>query len=200
MAERGITGDVAEEIFHKMKAFANYGFPESHSVCFAYLVYASSWIKYHEPAAFCAALINAQPMGFWSPHTLVQDARRHGVDRADPRPQRVARGGHPRRRRRSRCGSGDRLGAWRRRRAGRADRGANARDARPLRLTGRPRPAGPRPHRWPTSRRWRPPACSASASGSSVARHCGRPERCRSRGPGGSRASSRANGRPPCRA
>ena len=79
MAERGITGDIADEIFHKMKAFANYGFPESHSVSFAYLVYASSWIKYHEPAAFCAALINAQPMGFWSPHTLVQDARRHGV-------------------------------------------------------------------------------------------------------------------------
>jgi len=79
MAERGITGDVAEEIFMKMKAFANYGFPESHSVSFAYLVYASSWIKFHEPAAFCAALINAQPMGFWSPHTLVQDARRHGV-------------------------------------------------------------------------------------------------------------------------
>jgi error-prone DNA polymerase len=79
MAERGITGDVADEIFHKMKAFANYGFPESHSVSFAYLVYASSWIKFHEPAAFCAALLNAQPMGFWSPHTLVRDARRHGV-------------------------------------------------------------------------------------------------------------------------
>ncbi len=79
MAERGITGDVADEIYMKMKAFANYGFPESHSVSFAYLVYASSWIKYHEPAAFCAALLNAQPMGFWSPHTLVRDARRHGV-------------------------------------------------------------------------------------------------------------------------
>ena len=79
MAERDITGEIAEEIFVKMKAFANYGFPESHSVSFAYLVYASSWIKYHEPAAFCAALINAQPMGFWAPHTLVQDARRHGV-------------------------------------------------------------------------------------------------------------------------
>ncbi len=79
MAERGIAGEVADEIFMKMKAFANYGFPESHSVSFAYLVYASSWIKFHEPAAFCAALINAQPMGFWSPHTLVQDARRHGV-------------------------------------------------------------------------------------------------------------------------
>ncbi|MEO6570684.1 MAG: error-prone DNA polymerase, partial [Ilumatobacteraceae bacterium] len=79
MAERGIPSDVADEIYHKMKAFSNYGFPESHSVSFAYLVYASSWIKFHEPAAFCAALINAQPMGFWSPHTLVQDARRHGV-------------------------------------------------------------------------------------------------------------------------
>ena len=79
MAERGITGEIADELFTKMKAFANYGFPESHSVSFAYLVYASSWIKYHEPAAFCAALLNAQPMGFWSPHTLVRDARRHGV-------------------------------------------------------------------------------------------------------------------------
>ena len=79
MAERGITGEIADELYVKMKAFANYGFPESHSVSFAYLVYASSWIKYHEPAAFCAALLNAQPMGFWSPHTLVRDARRHGV-------------------------------------------------------------------------------------------------------------------------
>jgi error-prone DNA polymerase len=79
METNGIVGDVADELYLKMKAFANYGFPESHSVSFAYLVYASSWIKYHEPAAFCAALLNAQPMGFWSPHTLVRDARRHGV-------------------------------------------------------------------------------------------------------------------------
>lgn len=79
MAERGITGAVADEIFDKMAAFANYGFPESHSVSFAYLVYASAWIKRYHPAAFCAALLNAQPMGFWSPHTLVRDARRHGV-------------------------------------------------------------------------------------------------------------------------
>ena len=84
MAQRGITGDVAEEIYLKMKAFSSYGFPESHSVSFAYLVYASSWIKYYEPAAFCAALIKAQPMGFWSPHTLVQDARRHGVTVRSP--------------------------------------------------------------------------------------------------------------------
>ena len=79
MCERGITGAVADEIFNKMAAFANYGFPESHSVSFAYLVYSSSYIKLHEPAIFCAALLNAQPMGFWSPHTLVRDARRHGV-------------------------------------------------------------------------------------------------------------------------
>jgi error-prone DNA polymerase len=79
MEANGITGAIADEIFDKMAAFANYGFPESHSVSFAYLVYASSWIKLHEPAAFCAALLNAQPMGFYSPHSLVQDAGRHGV-------------------------------------------------------------------------------------------------------------------------
>jgi error-prone DNA polymerase len=79
MAERGIPDDIADEIFMKMAAFASYGFPESHSVSFAYLVYSSSYIKLHEPAIFCASLLNAQPMGFWSPHTLVQDARRHGV-------------------------------------------------------------------------------------------------------------------------
>ncbi len=79
MSKHGIIGSVADEIFEKMQAFSSYGFPESHSVSFAYLVYASSWIKYHEPAAFYAALLNSQPMGFWSPHSLVQDARRHGV-------------------------------------------------------------------------------------------------------------------------
>src|SRR5215204_6857588 len=84
MAERGITGAVAEKLFDKMAASANYGFPESHSVSFAYLVYSSSWIKLYYPAAFCAALLNAQPMGFYSPHTLVQDARRHGVEVRTP--------------------------------------------------------------------------------------------------------------------
>ncbi|MGI9623556.1 MAG: error-prone DNA polymerase, partial [Acidimicrobiales bacterium] len=79
MAERGITGDVADVIWEKLAAFANFGFPESHSVSFAYLVYISAWLKHHHPAAFCAALLNAQPMGFYSPHSLVQDARRHGV-------------------------------------------------------------------------------------------------------------------------
>jgi len=79
MAERGIAGDVADRIYEKLAAFANFGFPESHSVSFAYLVYASAWLKLHYPAAFLAALLNAQPMGFWSPNTLVADARRHGV-------------------------------------------------------------------------------------------------------------------------
>ena len=84
MAVRGITGDIAEQIWFKLVAFANYGFPESHSVSFAYLVYASAWIKHHYPAAFCAALLNAQPMGFYSPHSLVQDARRHDVEVRTP--------------------------------------------------------------------------------------------------------------------
>ena len=79
MAQRGISAETGEQIWAKITAFANYGFPESHSVSFAYLVYASAWIKLHYPAAFCAALLNAQPMGFYSPHSLCQDARRHGV-------------------------------------------------------------------------------------------------------------------------
>ncbi|HYA68243.1 MAG TPA: error-prone DNA polymerase, partial [Acidimicrobiales bacterium] len=79
MAERGITGEVAEEIHGKLAAFASFGFPESHAVSFAYLVYSSAWLKLHYPAALCAALLNAQPMGFWSPQSLVADARRHGV-------------------------------------------------------------------------------------------------------------------------
>ncbi|HVM66281.1 MAG TPA: error-prone DNA polymerase, partial [Acidimicrobiales bacterium] len=80
MAANGITGEVADQIFDKLAAFANFGFPESHSVSFAYLVYSSSWLKLHYPAAFTAGLLNAQPMGFWSPLTLITDARRHGVE------------------------------------------------------------------------------------------------------------------------
>ena len=79
MAARGVTGAVADEVFDKLAAFANFGFPESHSVSFAYLVYASAWMKRHYPAAFCAALLNAQPVGFYSPQSLAADARRHGV-------------------------------------------------------------------------------------------------------------------------
>jgi error-prone DNA polymerase len=84
MAANGITGDVAETIFDKMVAFANFGFPESHSISFASLVYYSAWFKLYHPSAFCAALLNSQPMGFYSPQSLVADARRHGVIAVGP--------------------------------------------------------------------------------------------------------------------
>jgi len=79
MAERGVTGELADELYLKLSAFASYGFPESHAMSFAALVFASAWFKRYHPAAFCAALINAQPMGFYSTQSLVDDARRHGV-------------------------------------------------------------------------------------------------------------------------
>ncbi|WP_218581218.1 error-prone DNA polymerase [Nocardia cyriacigeorgica] len=75
----GITGEVADRIYEKLYAFANFGFPESHSQSFAALVFYSAWFKLHHPAAFCAGLLRAQPMGFYSPQSLVADARRHGV-------------------------------------------------------------------------------------------------------------------------
>lgn len=84
MARNGITGDAADEIYEKLAAFANFGFAESHSISFAYLVYASAFFKRYYPAAFCAALLDAQPMGFYSPQTLVADARRHGVQVRGP--------------------------------------------------------------------------------------------------------------------
>jgi len=79
MAARGVTGAVADQVFEALAAFSNFGFPESHSVSFAHLVYSSAWLKHHYPAAFTAGLLNSQPMGFWSPQSLVADARRHGV-------------------------------------------------------------------------------------------------------------------------
>ncbi|HEY9309299.1 MAG TPA: error-prone DNA polymerase [Microbacterium sp.] len=80
MAENGLVGEEADAIYAKIQAFANFGFAESHSLSFALLVYASSWIKLHYPAAFLAGLLRAQPMGFYSPATLVSDARHHGVE------------------------------------------------------------------------------------------------------------------------
>ncbi len=79
MAERGISAEVAEDVYGKLLAFASYGFPESHAYSFAYLVYASAYLKRHFPAAFTVALLNNQPMGFYAPASLVADARRHGV-------------------------------------------------------------------------------------------------------------------------
>ncbi|WP_096454543.1 error-prone DNA polymerase [Corynebacterium suranareeae] len=75
----GIVGDTAEKLWNKIVAFAAYGFPESHSQSFASLVYFSAWFKYHYPAEFCVGLLRAQPMGFYSPQSLISDARRHGV-------------------------------------------------------------------------------------------------------------------------
>ncbi|HYK30542.1 MAG TPA: error-prone DNA polymerase, partial [Streptosporangiaceae bacterium] len=80
MGERGIPLDVAEDIYVKILAFSNYGFPESHAISFAYLVYASAWLKCYYPAAFTAALLRAQPMGFYSPASLISDVRRHDVE------------------------------------------------------------------------------------------------------------------------
>jgi error-prone DNA polymerase len=79
MARHGIRGELAEKIYAKLRAFADFGFPESHSISFASLVYYSAWFKLYYPAAFCAALLQAQPMGFYSPQSLITDARRHGV-------------------------------------------------------------------------------------------------------------------------
>ncbi|MBS46110.1 MAG: error-prone DNA polymerase [Nocardioides sp.] len=80
MARRGLVGEQADAIYVKILSFANFGFAESHALSFALLVYASSWFKLHYPAAFLAGLLRNQPMGFYSPQSLVGDARRHGVD------------------------------------------------------------------------------------------------------------------------
>lgn len=79
MTVNKIPSKVQEEIFEKLRAFADFGFPESHAYSFAHLVYVSSWLKVHHPAAFYAGLLAAQPMGFYSPQSLAADARRHGV-------------------------------------------------------------------------------------------------------------------------
>jgi error-prone DNA polymerase len=79
MAENGITGPAADQLFDALAAFANFGFPESHAVSFAHLVYCSAWLKVHYPAAFLVSMLNAQPLGFWSSQSLVADAQRHGV-------------------------------------------------------------------------------------------------------------------------
>ena len=79
MAKNGITGATADEIVHAIASFAAYGFPESHAISFAYLTYASAYLKAHHPSAFYASLLNAWPMGFYHPSTLVKDAQRHNV-------------------------------------------------------------------------------------------------------------------------
>ena len=79
MAEKGIAREFAERVFEQIRGFGEYGFPESHAASFALIAYATAWLKCHYPAVFLCALLNAQPMGFYSPATLVGDAKRHGV-------------------------------------------------------------------------------------------------------------------------
>jgi error-prone DNA polymerase len=80
MAERSIPRPDAEQIFQQLLGFAGYGFPESHAASFALLVYASAWLKHYHPGPFACALLASQPMGFYAPHTLIEDAKRHGVE------------------------------------------------------------------------------------------------------------------------
>jgi error-prone DNA polymerase len=84
MERNGYSAGFADAIYRQILGFGEYGFPESHSASFALLVYVSSWLKHYHPAAFCAALLNSQPMGFYAPAQLVQDARRHGVEVRSP--------------------------------------------------------------------------------------------------------------------
>ena len=79
MQAKGIAYEFADRVFEQIRGFGEYGFPESHAASFALIAYATSWLKCHHPAAFLCALLNAQPMGFYSPATLVDDAKRHGV-------------------------------------------------------------------------------------------------------------------------
>ncbi|MFK4057927.1 error-prone DNA polymerase [Brevundimonas sp. NPDC046655] len=80
MVERGYAPDFADRTFRQLEGFGSYGFPESHAASFALIAYASSWLKCHHPDVFCAALLNAQPMGFYAPAQIVRDAREHGVE------------------------------------------------------------------------------------------------------------------------
>ncbi len=84
MLVKGYNRDFAERIFKQIEGFGEYGFPESHAYSFALLAYASSWLKCHEPDCFLAAMLNSQPMGFYSPSQLIQDARRHGIEVLPP--------------------------------------------------------------------------------------------------------------------
>lgn len=80
MVHKGYERDYAERIFKQVEGFGEYGFPESHAASFAFLVYISCWLKCHEPAVFLAAMLNSQPLGFYSPSQLIQDAQRHGIE------------------------------------------------------------------------------------------------------------------------
>ena len=79
MLNRGYSAEFADQLFNQIKGFGGYGFPESHSASFALLAYVSAWFKRHHPGAFYVGLLNSQPMGFYTPSQLIQDAERHGI-------------------------------------------------------------------------------------------------------------------------
>ena len=79
MQAKGIAAEFAERVFEQIRGFGEYGFPESHAASFALIAYATAWLKCHYPAEFACSLLNAQPMGFYTPATIVEDAKRHGV-------------------------------------------------------------------------------------------------------------------------
>ena len=107
MVRRGYEKDFAEACFKQIKGFGSYGFPESHAASFALLVYVSAWIKKHHPAAFAAALLNSQPMGFYAPAEIVRDAREHQVHGAASRCRCQRLGQHPgTQRRKANCACG----------------------------------------------------------------------------------------------
>ena len=130
MLENGYTAEYAERLYKQIEGFGSYGFPESHAASFALLVYASAWLKLRHPAAFCCALLNSQPMGFYAPAQLVADAKRHGVA---IRPADVNAGGRESTLEPSRCRGGFALrlglGMVRGLRADHAERLVEARDA-----------------------------------------------------------------------
>ena len=199
MAARGIPDEVAEDIYAKILAFSSYGFPESHAISFAYLVYASAWLKCYYPAAFTAALLRAQPMGFYSPASLIGDVRRHGVqvrgvdvnasavratleEPRQPSPTAVPDAAAPGNRDGpsppsggSRCRASPRSGsAWPRSGTSAPSRAAASCPASRTPVS-RTSPAAPacRPGRW---RRW-PWRARSAASGCRGGRRCGRPGR-----------------------
>ena len=80
MVAKGIEQSFAERVFEQIRGFGDYGFPESHAASFALIAYATSWLKCHYPAEFTCSILNAQPMGFYQPATIIEDAKRHGVE------------------------------------------------------------------------------------------------------------------------
>ena len=162
MVHNGIPREDADKLYHMLEGFADYGFPESHAASFALLAYASAYVKCHEPAIFCAAILNVQPMGFYSTEVLVNDARRHGVVGEADRRERERVVELRRQRRRAAARASTSCAGWARcSAAGSSARSRTARRSSPIWSTSRGAP-GSSATRWRTSprparsRRWYP--------------------------------------------